>query len=228
MMISPETYYEEYLKGKTTEQIQTAIRSLKREMGHLKNTMENPDYRNTIHARPDESVRLWCTRLYLERAKQALSDAGGEYKPSQAELTAAKFEEDIPAIHTFKFSIGGFFGGYETHTITLDSETLLRDVEHSLIPKPSNFCIPPDDPMTKDEFLSAVKKMHMGEWRHSYDTRRFGYVVCDGTQWEVEITYSNGQKPISFSGDNAYPHNFEALKELFGVSDDPVEDEDDE
>ena len=29
MMISPESYYEEYLKGKTKEQIMTAIRGLK-------------------------------------------------------------------------------------------------------------------------------------------------------------------------------------------------------
>lgn len=28
MMISPESYYEEYLKGKTKEQIMTAIRVL--------------------------------------------------------------------------------------------------------------------------------------------------------------------------------------------------------
>lgn len=31
MMISPESYYEENLKGKTKEQIMTAIRGLKQE-----------------------------------------------------------------------------------------------------------------------------------------------------------------------------------------------------
>ena len=35
MMISPEGYYEEYLKDKTAEQIMTAIRGLKQEIGHL-------------------------------------------------------------------------------------------------------------------------------------------------------------------------------------------------
>lgn len=228
MMISPEAYYEEFLNGKTIDQIQTVIRRLKREIGHLKNTMENPEYPFELHICPDESTQLWSTRLYLERAKQALADFGGEYRPSKAELIAAEFDENIPSIHTFKFSIGGFFGGYETHTITVDGEALHRDSEHSLIPKPSNFCIPPDDPMTKDEFLSAVREMHMGEWRHSYNTRRFGYVVCDGTQWEIEITYSNGHKPVRFYGDNAYPYNFDSLKELFGISEDLLEDEDNE
>ena len=36
MMISPEGYYEEYLKGKTKEQILTIIRGLKQEIGRLK------------------------------------------------------------------------------------------------------------------------------------------------------------------------------------------------
>ena len=35
-MISPESYYEEYLKGKTKEEIMTAIRGLKQEIGRLK------------------------------------------------------------------------------------------------------------------------------------------------------------------------------------------------
>ncbi len=33
MMISPEGYFEEYLKGKTNEQIMTAILGLKQEIG---------------------------------------------------------------------------------------------------------------------------------------------------------------------------------------------------
>ncbi len=43
MMISPEVYYEEQLKGKTKEQIISAIRGLKQEIGRLKNIMESPD-----------------------------------------------------------------------------------------------------------------------------------------------------------------------------------------
>ncbi len=36
MMISPETYYEKHLKGKTKEQFMNAIRGLKEEIGRLK------------------------------------------------------------------------------------------------------------------------------------------------------------------------------------------------
>lgn len=42
MMISPDNYYDIFLKGKTKEQIMTAIRGLKQEIGSLKNALENP------------------------------------------------------------------------------------------------------------------------------------------------------------------------------------------
>lgn len=84
MMISPEGYYEEYLKGKDVEQIMTVIRRLKNEIGHLKNIMEHPNYGDQPVSSPSESTRLWCDRLYLKRAKEALKDAGGTYTPSQA------------------------------------------------------------------------------------------------------------------------------------------------
>lgn len=44
MMISPEGYYEMNLKGKSEKEIRSAIRGLKNEIGHLKNTMEHPEY----------------------------------------------------------------------------------------------------------------------------------------------------------------------------------------
>lgn len=50
----------------------TAIRGLKQEMGRLKNIMEHPDYGREAVIMPSESTRLWYTRLYLDRAKQAV------------------------------------------------------------------------------------------------------------------------------------------------------------
>lgn len=225
-MISPEGYYEEHLKGKSAEQIMTAIRGLKQEIGHLKNTMEHPEYAPMMH--PSESTRLCCTRLYLERAKEALAEAGGTYIPSRAELKVAAFEESIPAIYKVVFSIGGFFGGYETRTYTLDEPLHMDivDIEHSVILKPTNFYIEPNCPISKDEFLEGLRELHIGEWRTRYDLRRFGYMVCDGTQWELEIYFSNGHKPVKIYGDNAYPYNFRKFQELLGIEPFDEEDED--
>ena len=228
MMIRPEEYYEEYLKGKSAEQIMTAIRGLKKEIGHLKNTTEHPDYGEQPVMHPSESTRLWCTRLYLERAKEALIAAGGTYKPSQAELKAADFDANIRNIKKLVFSIGGYFGGYETRTYTLDEERLYLDVEHSLILKPTNLEIEPDYPCSKDEFLDGLRELHIGEWRSKYDLRRFGCMVLDGTQWELEINFSNDHKPVKIYGDNAYPYNFDRFQELLGIEPDVEEEEDDD
>ena len=224
MMISPEVYYEEYLKGKTADQIMTAIRGLKKEIGHLKNKIEHPDYAPTMC--PTESTRLWCSRLYLDRAKQALVEVGGTYTPSQAELKAAAFTENIPFISKVIFSIGGYFGGYETRTFTLKDEQLHMWVEHSLILTPSNVEVEPDYSISKDDFLDELRELHIGEWRKNYSPRRFGYVVMDGTQWDLEIQFSNGRKPLKIYGDNAYPYNFDKFRELMGM--DPYDIEDDE
>jgi len=114
MMISPEGYYEDYLKGKMKEKIMTAICGLKQEMGRLKNTMKGPDYGQELIMHPSEDTRLHWTREYLERAKQAYAETGGTYTLSKSEEMAADFNSNIDAICKITFSIGGFFGGYRT------------------------------------------------------------------------------------------------------------------
>lgn len=224
MMICPETFYEETLKGKNAEQIMTVIRSLKQEIGHLKNVIEHPDYVASMC--PSESTILWCNRLYLARAKQALEEQGVKYTPSQAEIKAAEFDDNIPFICKMILSIGGYFQGNETITVTINGENLRLWVSHSSIPMPSNFDIEKNYPINKEDFLSGLYDLHIGEWRKDYNPSRFGYVILDGTQWELEIHYSNGRKPLKIYGDNSYPYNFDKLKELLGIYD--FEDEDDD
>ena len=71
MMIGSEGYYAEGLKGLPAEEIAKKIRGLKNEIGHLKKTIEHPDYGTEPIMCPDEHTRLWCNRLYLERAMSA-------------------------------------------------------------------------------------------------------------------------------------------------------------
>ena len=206
MMISPESYYEEYLKGKTKEQIMTAIRGLKQEIGHLKNSMENPynDIKTVMH--PSEVTRLHWSRKYLDKAKQAYVEAGGTYTLSKSEEKAADFDANINAICKITFNIGGYFGGYSTYIVEQSEELkaytkLWEDVE----------------PFTKINFIAALKELRIGEWRRRYTTKRFGFMVLDGIQWELEFEYSNGHKPVRFDGDNSYPYNFDKFLRLFGI-----------
>ena len=221
MMISPESYYEMNLKGKTAEQIMSAIRGLKNEIGHLKNVMEHPNYGSEPIMCPSESTRLWCTREYLERAKIALAEAGSVYKPSQSELKTIEFENNLSAISKIVFTIGGYFGGYETREISLDCGDLQVNVQHSLPIEPEETAVP----YGKDEFMDELSRLHIGEWRGSYSPERFGYVVLDGTQWELEIHYNNGAKPFKSHGTNSFAYNFNEFQELLGI-DTSTEDND--
>ena len=215
MMISPEAFYEMNLKGKTADQIMTVIRGLRQEIGRLKNIVENPEYECT--KRPSERTRISCSQDYLERAKEALAEVGGNYVPSAAEKKEMEFDANIPFINKVEFCIGGYFGGYETRTYTIDGDKVHTDIEHSLILKPSNLGDYEIEEMDKDYLFESLKKLHIGGWRRNYSTKRFGYLVCDGTQWHLEIYFSNGAKPVKVYGDNAYPYNFDKVLELFEV-----------
>lgn len=230
MMISPEAYYEMNLKGKTAEQIMSVIRGLKQEIGRLKNVMEHPEYGSEPVMRPSEATQLLCTRDYLDRAKLALAEAGVVYKPSQAELKALEFDNNFPFISKIIFSIGGFFGGYESRTVSIDGDEIRINVEHSLIPTPSNLGEFEIEPLDKEEFMDELNRLHIGEWRRSYRPERFGYSYCDGTQWELEIHFSNGAKPFKSYGSNSYPYNFNEFQELLGIdtTEEDYEEKDDE
>ena len=82
--------------------------------------------------------------------------------------------------------------------------------------------------MTKEEFLLALRRIHIGEWQNRYDPQRFGYHVCDGTQWELRILYVNSEKEFFIEGDNIWPYNFDEFSRLMGIDPEEEEDEDEE
>ena len=225
MMICSETYYAMHLKGKTASEIMTAIRGLKQEIGRLKKIAEHPDYQCMIH--PSEGVRISCIRDYIERAKLALVEVGGTYTPSKAELKATELNANIPYVCKVEFSIGGYFGGFETRTYTIDGESVQAEYDHTLMLPPSYFYEPDeDDELDKEGFLEGLADLHLGEWRKNYDLSRFGYEVLDGTQWHLYLYFSNGHKPLKIHGSNAYPYNFDRLLDHLNI--DPWAREDEE
>lgn len=226
MMISPETYYEENLKDKALPQILSTIRRLKVEIGRLIRTMEAPGYNERTATLPSEYTQLKVTREYLKVALKAYSDNGGKYILSKPEQVAKAFDDNLSSISKIVFTIGGFCNGYETRTILFDQEqpgvvvqNIFRISKDELTP---DFFLP----MNKDEFLTELQELHIAEWRKNNSTERYGYSVMDGTQWELEISYSNGAKTFKRCGNNAYPYNFKDLKALLGM--DGGEEDDDE
>ena len=216
MMISPETYYEMNLKGKSQEEIMKKIRSLKIKIGQLKRSIENADD-IVCEVFPGRLTRLKCNRDYLERAIQVYEEAGGEYVRSKAEQKDHDFNEALDSMSQLMFTIGGFFCGQETRTFTVSDDQVFVDVEKTMISMDKEEY----GPYRKEEFISGIKALHIGEWKRTYND----LLVMDGTQWELDIYYNNGRRPTKISGSNAYPYNFDDLKEFLEVE---MEDEEDE
>lgn len=229
MMICPDAYYEQELKGKSKEQVLSQIRSLKWQIGNLKNRLEAADVDERISMAPSEKTQISCLRSYLERARLVYAQLGGEYTASKAEQAALEFDHRIPEISALTLIIGGFFAGNEVIEATVDEQEvsleitqrapgLDRDKDSSL----PTFSVP------KEVFFAQLGELHIGEWRPFYSTRQFGYQVMDGVQWELTVEYTGRARDrVVFHGDNAFPYNFDELLCLMrGVDEDENENVD--
>ena len=81
MMVSPEWYYEENLKGKTADEIKSRIRCLKHKIRQLQKEVANPESKSWQIC-PSPEVQLEMHHLYLQEAVKALMDAQ-EYLESE-------------------------------------------------------------------------------------------------------------------------------------------------
>ena len=207
MMISPGSFYDE-MKDKSVEEIKTEIRRLKRSITRLKDEIENPASEPDMVCPSRETVIYW-SREYLEMAKKALADAGGEYKETNEEERARAFLEQLPQLGRLELEIGGFFGGWEKYVIEFDGDALKRDtvIVMGEIEEP--------EVETREALLEYLSDMHLEEWRKDYSPERYGVSILDGTQWSLKLIYDDG-KVREYEGDNVYPWNFRELCRLFG------------
>lgn len=218
MMISPEAYYEEYLCGKSQEEILDEIVSLKGEISSLKRELEGDGLEPIAHIMPGPLTRIKCNREYLEMAKKAYEEAGGTYEPTEAEQKDQAFNEALTSMKRFVFGIGGF-GDYDKNIFTISGEKVFYDVEHIPYLLPSN--LPILQPFTRDEFLQGIADLHIGEWEEKYINPE----INDGTQWNIRIEYTDGREPVQIYGSNAFPYNFDDLTDFLEMGVEEAYDE---
>ena len=223
MMISSETYYEENLKGKSAGEILREIQSLKREINRLRKIAESNYMLPEKMCEPSPLTQIKVNREYLERAKVAYAEVGGECKLTKAEMKDQEFNESLKLMKKFEFEYGGFPSGYETRSYTIVGEKVLFDLRHSFSQKP--FDLSDYEPVTKEEFLEGLAELHIGEWKKNYVNPS----ILDGTQWSIDIEYEGDRKPVHIYGSNAFPYNFDDLLEFLGVDNqDELDDDGDE
>lgn len=215
MMISPEVYYELYLKNKDKGQIITAIRGLKQEIGKLKKILEDSDFSidfNTdfLTIYPSYETRIFWTREYLLRAKKALVEIGEEYKPSKQEIKASSFNENITKIKKITFSIGGFSEGFKNYTIDVEN-SIKASLEYQGEIKELELLSIYEEPFELEEFFETLTNLYLGEWKRNYKNSE----ILDGTQWLIKIYFSNKNRPVIFEGSNHFPYNFDSFVRIF-------------
>ncbi|MBE6635441.1 MAG: hypothetical protein E7617_04500 [Ruminococcaceae bacterium] len=216
-MISPGTYYNEYLKGKDTATITVHINALREKIESLKLMMEKHRYNKK--ACPFAYTEILFAREYLEGAKRALIEAGGEYDPSEKEKRDMEFNANIQDITDLKLSVTPVFGG-GAMSITCAVEGDKVRFEKSIY---KDYSYTEKDiyefDMDREDFISKLSRIHIGEWLDCYSPYRFKSFMSDGISWSLSAEYSDGRKPYKVCGSNDYPYNFRKLLSLFGDED---------
>ena len=244
MMISPQGFVEEQLKGKSSNEIERVIDSFKKRIRELKRKLENP-CESDVFVCPHPKTQISMCFDYIKAAREYLYDQTGELYMSKADERAVAFSNQLENIEMIELDISSF-GSISFPQIVrfLDDEVLIYEKPYSEVLeddiqlykkikksgieefkidflKSAIFKLLDYD---KQGFLQDFDRLNIGAWRNHYNTRRFGYEVLDGTQWCLTITYLDGKKK-EYSGSNSYPYNFDELCDLFEIK---MEDEDEE
>jgi hypothetical protein len=92
----------------------------------------------------------------------------------------------------FRISIGGFGGPH--YEVRLVNGRLRYQADFSTLPEKIS-------PTAKEweTFWATVQRCDLWNWALHYDDSD----ICDGTQWEIEVTL--GERRLRSSGSNAYP-----------------------
>lgn len=187
-----------YKDSPSTFDAKFVIPLILREMEQLKILLEYHRHGWSDNSGLYEYRRINRLREYLDRA-YAL--AGPSYTLSPEEERAKQFDERFPEIQRItlrimpSFSLGKCFAvSFEEGTAVLKQSDCFNGSEKAWI-------------ASKEDFLSRLHNLHIGEWSPVYSPEHFGYSVYDGIQWEAEFQYARGNT-CSFRGSNDYPYNF--------------------
>lgn len=195
---------------KEQRELTRAIRKELSEIDLLKEKMEHPDYKGA-----GELSRIDEARKRVAKLKRELILCGGEYKPTAAERRSEKFDKNIPYISSLELCISGVFWGSEKKRLVVNEDEAFIEKELFLVYQPKEEY--PKERVDKTAFFDGIAALHIGEWRRKYDISRFGFLMLDGVQWSLNISYSNGTPTRKIHGDNSFPYNFERLLKLFGM-----------
>ena len=212
MMVSPDSYFKKHIQNASVPEILHCIQELNQEIDSLiaqnEKRYSSDDATECLY--PDADTRYMCAHEYLNKAREGLAAAGGSYDLSAREITDAAFQDSIPYISSITINRGGYFRGSDKRSFRIvNDEALLSVQAYKSSPTNPSYYLP-DAILSADELFEYLYPIHMGEWKPHYES-----VACNGEQWKVAISYSDGHKDFVVTGSNAYPLCFENLWNLF-------------
>lgn len=205
MMISPESFVEMELRGKDREKALKTVKNLRKEIKQLKKTIEEGQYSEEFEIKPSPLTRISVSRDYLDAAKAYFKSQGWVYEPSKKEIKDKEFNDRLKDLESIEIYYGGYFQGGKQWMISFDGSRIVVDSILRRMPdfEQSSLELPRFDDIKRAGFLRELLNLHMGEWKKEY----YDPGVLDGTQWSVDIRYTDGKKR-HFSGSNMFPYNF--------------------
>ena len=222
MMVSPEMYYEEFIEGKTRQEIRSEIIDLKNKIELLKKDIENPEFVELMC--PSKELQIEFCRKYLEKAIEAYEATGKKYVLSGPDAMTKDFEDNICNIKTIRFVIGGFLDGWIEKICTFEDETVkIETGDLQGLYGTKSFI--KTEYYNRSNFINKLRELHLGEWKKRYICEDYGIEIFDGCEWELEIEFSNKKRTLRIEGHECYPYNFNKFRELLGENeDDKIDD----
>ena len=211
MMISPESYYEEYLKGKTKEEIGRRIRRLKQEIGHLKRIIESAAYEEPEwDYKPGPDTRIACDYEYLDCAIRAFEEAGGTYIPSKAESLKKEFDERLRYLQKFGLITSSTGTEFEYYYVEMrNGNPWFKYTNSNMIGDEIVYDELTEAPFDADSFFAMVRKTRMGTWKK----RTIVKDRKDG--WKINMIFSDREKEQTLIGIGYYPWSYNYLVDFF-------------
>ena len=115
---------------------------------------------------------------------------------------------NIVCVESITIEYGGFFGGTEKRVITHDGDRIV--VERTFYNGASDDGRLLYTGKTWTDLLQSLDSLHIDDWAEQYDDPD----VLDGTQWSLDIVYSEGKEGAYYWGSNKYPDNFDEFMKI--------------
>lgn len=204
MMYDYWTIYGEDIEGKSSAEVRLQIQEWKDEIEELKRIIEHPKYDKMEKMSPSESVKIKCIRDYILHAKVELMMRDEELTYSPTEEWNYIIWENLKEVKCVVLDIGNKKEGYERYEF---------DVENQIRRRFSGGELQEENPTDYGEefLLREFRELHLGEWREHYSLP-FPYKYWKkGKQWTLRIQFKNDFPELKFTGDRAYPYNFDQI-----------------